>query len=216
MIFVLIGAPGAGKGTQADLLVEHLGCYKVSTGDALRRHMALKTEIGKQAESFVSEGKLVPDEVLLGILQRELEEHSNEMVLLDGYPRNLAQAGTLEKLEQTYPVNGAIHIHVAEENLLQRLGGRRVCSACGETYHIMNKAPEKEGVCDKCGGDVVTRTDDQEDKIRVRLGVYEEQTAPVLNYYKDRNLYYKVDGARNPMDVFNEIRGVVKGFEGSR
>ena len=216
MIFVLIGAPGAGKGTQADLLVEHMGCYKISTGDALRRQMSLGTEVGKRAETFVSAGKLVPDEVLLGILKQELEEHSSETVLLDGYPRNLAQASTLEGLEKIYPVNGAIHIHVDEENLLERLGGRRVCSACGETYHILNKAPSKDGICDKCGEKVITRTDDQEDKIRVRLGVYKDQTAPVLNYYKDRNLYYKIDGTKNPDDVFNEIKGVVNGFKGPR
>ena len=216
MIFVLIGAPGAGKGTQADLLVEHLGCYKISTGDALRRQMALGTQVGKEAEAFVSAGKLVPDEVLLGILKEELNAHSDEVVLLDGYPRNLAQASTLESLEKSYPVNGAIHIHVDESELLKRLGGRRVCADCGETYHILHKAPAKEGVCDKCGGNVVTRTDDQEDKIRVRLGVYENQTAPVLNYYQDRKLYYKIDGTKSPTDVFAEIKGIVEGLKGSR
>ncbi|NRA43416.1 MAG: adenylate kinase [Oligoflexales bacterium] len=216
MIFVLIGAPGAGKGTQADLLVESLGCYKISTGDALRRQISLGTKVGKEAEAFISEGKLVPDDVLLGILKEELASHSEEVVLLDGYPRNLSQANTLEELESVYPVNGAIHIHVDESELLGRLGGRCVCSNCGETYHMQHKAPSVEGVCDKCGGKVITRTDDQEDKIRVRLEVYENQTAPVLNYYQDRKLYYKIDGTKGPKDVFNEIKGIVEDLKGSR
>lgn len=216
MIFVLIGAPGAGKGTQADMLAEDMGYHKISTGDALRRQISLGSPVGKQAESFVSAGKLVPDEVLLGILKEELQAHSNQGVLLDGYPRNINQAKTLEELEAIYPVDGAIHIHVEESELLRRLGGRRVCSSCGETYHMISKPPSKEGTCDKCGGNVVTRPDDQEDRIRVRLGVYEDQTAPVLNYYQDRKLYYKIDGTNAPQDVYRDIKEVVEGFKGSR
>lgn len=205
MIVVLTGAPGAGKGTQADLLVERRGFRKVSTGDALRRHIGLKSEVGKKAEMFISEGRLVPDDVLFDVLKAELGSKSNEMILLDGYPRNVAQAETLAKLASTHPVAATIHLDVRRSELLERLSGRRVCSSCGKSFHVSLNPPKKTGICDSCGGGLTQRVDDLPEKVAVRLDVYEKETSPIIAYYKEKGLYTKVDGERAQDEVFASI-----------
>lgn len=209
MILILIGAPGAGKGTQADKLVEETDCYKISTGDALRRQISLGTEIGKLAESFINEGNLVPDDVLLGVLKAELSGKEDKLVLLDGYPRNLQQAKTLETLKSNYPVSNVIHLDVGSELLMKRLTGRRVCSGCGASYHMISMPPAKEGLCDRCGESLYQRKDDREDKIRTRLEVYDRETSPVLDFYKEKDLYTRVNAEGPASDVFKQLKKFV-------
>lgn len=210
MIVVLTGAPGAGKGTQADLIEEKLGLRKVSTGDALRKHVRMGTEIGKVAGALMADGKLVPDDVLFEILKAEFGQRDGEKILLDGYPRNVEQAKTLQTLGERHPVKAVIHLDVSKNQLIERLTGRRVCSNCGKSFHVSFDPPRKEGVCDACGGDLTQRPDDRSDKVAVRLDVYESQTAPVLDYYKEMGLYQKIDGSGEQVEVFKKIEELIK------
>lgn len=210
MIVLLIGAPGAGKGTQADLLAAKDGFRKVSTGDALRKHVKAGTPIGKQAEAIMARGELVPDDVLLKILNEELGSNQNETVILDGYPRNVSQAATLMKfVEKTHPVIGCIHLDVARQQLIARLSGRRVCSSCGTSFHVESSPSKVAGVCDKCGGNLTQRPDDDAKSISVRLDVYDKNTQPVLDYFKERNLYCRVNGSGDPEEIFRELQDVI-------
>lgn len=206
MIVLLAGAPGAGKGTQADLLAERAGFRKISTGDALRRQTKLGTEIGKKAKSFMESGRLVPDDVLFEVLKAELGTDPQEKILLDGYPRNISQAQTLETMESIHPVRAAIHLDVDREDLIARLSGRRVCSDCGATYHVATSPSRVAGVCDKCGGRVTQRADDEEGKVRVRLEVYETETKPILDFYKKKGLYRRIDGNGTTEEVYGDLR----------
>lgn len=209
MIVVLTGAPGAGKGTQADILVEKSGFRKLSTGDALRKHVKLGTEIGKLAGAIMERGELVPDDVLFKILRAELGTDKGELLLLDGYPRNVAQAETLATLAEVHPVKVAVHLDVSKDELVSRLSGRRVCGGCGATYHVASNPPRMSGVCDKCGGAVVQRADDKAEAVAVRLDVYEKNTRPVLDYYAKKGLYKKVDGAGGADVVFGRLKGMI-------
>lgn len=209
MIFLLIGAPGAGKGTQADLLADHAGFVKISTGDALRRQVKLGTPVGKQAEAIMARGELVPDKILLEIIKEELSTKTDKNVILDGYPRNVSQAETLKTLEDYYPVKGCIHLDVRRDVLIERLSGRRVCGNCQSTFHVTASPSKVPGVCDKCGKDLVQRADDEPKSISVRLDVYDQNTQPVLDFYKGRNLYCRINGYGQPIDIFNEIKAVI-------
>ena len=210
MIVILAGAPGAGKGTQADLLAEREGFKKVSTGDALRSQIKQDTEVGKLAKGFMDEGKLVPDDVLLRILEAELDANSGSRILLDGYPRNIAQAKTLEGLKRSYPVKAVIHLEVGKEKLIERICGRRTCSQCGSVFHVVYSKPKEDGVCDKCGGTLTQRSDDNDEKVRVRLDVYEKETRPVLEFYRDSGSCFEIDGNRETEVVFEEVSELLK------
>ena len=212
MIVVLTGAPGAGKGTQADLLASQGGYRKVSTGDALRKHVRTKSPIGLQAEAVMARGELVSDEILFQILREELGPDSQEKILLDGYPRNVAQAQTLDSLKEMHPVVVAIHLDVDSVELVTRLSGRRVCSSCGATYHVSMTPPKISGICDKCGGALQQRTDDREESVRTRLSVYESMTKPVLEYYMGKGLYHRVDGKGSTQEVFRKLVGSLDGL----
>lgn len=205
MIVLLAGAPGAGKGTQADLLAERAGFRKISTGDALRRQTKLGTDIGKKAKSFMESGRLVPDDVLFDVLKAELGMDPQEKILLDGYPRNISQAETLETMDAIHPVRAAIHLDVSREDLISRLSGRRVCSDCGATYHVATSPSRVSGKCDKCGGTVSQRADDEEGKVRVRLEVYETETKPILDFYKKKGLYRRIDGNGTTESVYSDL-----------
>ncbi len=207
MIIVLTGAPGAGKGTQAELLAEKCHYRKVSTGDSLRKHVKEKTKIGQDAAVYMDAGNLVPDDVLFEILLHEIGTKKDEKIILDGYPRNVDQAKTLsDKLAGTHAVVRAIHLDVNKDQLTKRLSGRRTCQDCGASYHIEANPPSSEGVCDRCGGQVIRRSDDSPDKVANRLDVYENKTKPVLDFYKDRGLFVKVDGAGSTQEVFNRLK----------
>jgi adenylate kinase len=205
LIVILTGAPGAGKGTQADLLAQREGFKKISTGDALRKHIKEGTEIGNKAKSIMAEGKLVPDDVLLGILQSELEAASGFPILLDGYPRNVAQARALQELVGKDGIRGAVHLEVDPNALVQRISGRRTCGGCGASYHVTANPPKAEKICDRCGSELVQRPDDTEEKVKVRLGVYESETRPVLEFYKNLGLYHRVDGNGNTESVYKAL-----------
>lgn len=210
MIVVLTGAPGAGKGTQAELLSQRCGFKKLSTGDALRKHVKLGTEIGKVAGGIMEKGELVPDDVLFRILKEELGAiGSKEVVLLDGYPRNLSQAETLETLKATQPVKAAIHLEVDRNDLIARLSGRRVCPSCGSTFHVTENPPKKAGVCDKCGNQLNQRADDKPESIGVRLDVYEKNTRPILDFYGKKGLYKKVPGVGQPEAIYKSLKTVI-------
>lgn len=209
MIILLVGAPGAGKGTQADLLVKRCGFRKLSTGDALRKHIRENTPIGKSAAAIMEQGKLVPDDVLLEILNAELGNDPAEVIVLDGYPRNLNQARALAKLQSPHKVCAVAHLDASRAVIVDRLSGRRVCSQCGTSYHVVEKRPSKDQICDNCGGAVVQRPDDRPDSIATRLDVFEESTAPVLDYYRNGGLYDKVEADGDPEAVAKALQKVL-------
>lgn len=207
MIVVLAGAPGAGKGTQADMLAAREGFRKISTGDALRKHIKQRSEIGLKAEAVMARGELVSDDILFQILKEELGDDASEKILLDGYPRNVNQAKTLESLGNMQPVVAAIHLDVESSELVSRLSGRRVCESCGSSYHATMSPPKHTGICDRCGGTLKQRPDDQEESVRTRLSVYDNLTKPVLEFYREKGLYHRVDGVGSTDDVFAKLLG---------
>jgi adenylate kinase len=206
MIVIFIGAPGAGKGTQADLLVRRCGFVSLSTGDALRKHVREGTAVGKLAKQVMDRGELVSDEILLSILQEELAELKDRKVILDGYPRNIKQAETLGTSFHGHEVAFAVHFDVEADELLRRLGGRLVCKSCGATYHAVTQAPKNKGICDRCGGQVYQRADDSEDSIRKRLEVYRDSTTPVLDYYQSSGRYRRVAAQGEMESIFRLVQ----------
>ncbi len=200
---LLLGAPGAGKGTQSKRLAEEFDLEHVTTGDALRANKDMETEYGTPRE-YMEAGELVPDELVNEIVEEALS--SADGYVLDGYPRNLSQA---EYLDGITDLDAVIYLDVSREELIDRLTGRRVCSECGTNYHIEFDQPEEEGVCDECGGELIQRDDDTEDTVRERLRVYEENTKPVVEHYRETGDLIEIDGEQSPDDVFADIRDVV-------
>ncbi len=185
MKIVMLGAPGAGKGTQAEILAKKLCIPTISTGNILRSAVQAGTEVGRKAKSYMDAGALVPDEVIIGILAEALQDPSCAGgYILDGVPRTIPQAEAMEK--QGLEVDAALDLEVADEVIVSRMAGRRVCPACGATYHIVNKPPAKEGVCDVCGASLVIRADDAPETVLDRLRTYHEQTEPLLAFYQSR------------------------------
>jgi len=204
---VLFGPPGAGKGTQASLLVEKFGAAHISTGDTLREAVANKTEVGLKAKAYMDKGELVPDDVVIAIARETLASVGGAGFILDGFPRTIAQAKALDAAlrEIDMPLEAVVNLKVDDEELVKRLSGRRVCPGCGEPYHLETKVPAAQGKCDKCGGDLVHRADDQAEAIRNRLRVYNEQTAPVLDYYENTGILKNVDAVGGIRDILNRI-----------
>ncbi|ADC72467.1 adenylate kinase [Thioalkalivibrio sp. K90mix] len=209
MRIVLMGAPGSGKGTQAKKMVATFGIPQISTGDLLRAAMAAQTDLGKQVESAMNAGQLVPDDLVLGLTRDRLQEpDAQKGFILDGFPRNVAQAETLDTMleELGAPLDQAIQIDVPFEELKQRLTGRVSCGDCGAVFNSHTFPPQREGVCDLCGGELVHRADDTEKTVINRLKVYEEQTQPLIEYYARRDLLKHVNGTRDIALIFDEIR----------
>ena len=200
---LLLGPPGAGKGTQATKLCEQYDLDHVSTGDALRANKDMETEYGTP-RSFMEAGELVPDEVVNEVLAAALEEADG--YVLDGYPRNLDQ---VDFLDEATDLDAVVFFDVAEAELVERLTGRRVCEECGENYHVDFAPPEEDGVCDACGGDLYQREDDQEDVVRERLEVYEENTEPVIEHYRKTGDLVEVNGEGAPADVFELVTDAI-------
>ncbi len=193
MNLILLGAPGAGKGTQAEIICEKLGIPAISTGNIIREALKSGTEMGKKAKSYMDEGKLVPDDVVIGIIQERLaQDDCKAGFILDGFPRTIAQAEALDAMGVA--IDRVIDIDVADDRIMQRLSGRRVCGACGASYHIDHKPPKAEGVCDKCGAELIQRKDDHPDTIAERLKVYHEQTEPLKGYYEKTGKLRTVEG----------------------
>ena len=208
MRLVLMGAPGAGKGTQADVMAKKLFVPHISTGDIFRAAMKAGTEMGKLAEQYISEGKLVPDEVTFGIVKDRLEEADcKDGFILDGFPRTIAQADSLQEYltEVEKPLDAVVNIDVDLDSLVDRLTGRRVCKGCGASFHLMYNPPAKEGVCDECGGELYQRKDDSEDTIKNRLNVYVENSKPLIDYYAEKGLLQEVDGNQAINEVLTAI-----------
>lgn len=209
MILIFIGAPGAGKGTQAELLAKRKGFYTLSTGDALRKHVKMGTPVGLIAKEIMARGELVPDETLLQILKEELGTIKKDKVILDGYPRNLKQAETLGNEIFGHKIACALHLDIDEQLLVERLSGRLVCSNCGATYHMKQQPPGRPGVCDKCQGPVSQRADDTEESVRRRLEVYQQSTKPLLAYYQSKGMYRRVDGLGGIDEVFKRVENAL-------
>jgi adenylate kinase len=208
MRLVLLGAPGAGKGTQAKKLIEKYGIPQISTGDLLRAAVAAGTALGKEAKSFMDKGELVPDRVVLGMVEERLKQDDcKKGYILDGFPRNTAQAEALDKMlgPLGMSLSAALSVDVPFEDLMKRLTGRRTCKACGQMYNIYFNPPKKENTCDKCGGGLFQRDDDKEETIKKRLDVYSAQTAPLIDYYRKKGIVSSVNGTGSIDEIFKEV-----------
>ncbi len=208
MNIVLLGPPGAGKGTQSDVLTKKLFLPHISTGDMFRSAISAGTPLGIEAKDYMDKGLLVPDEVTIGIIKDRISQPDcREGFLLDGFPRNILQAQALDALlaESNTSLDAVINIQVPLENLIDRLTGRRMCRNCGNIYHLLYNPPAVEGVCDNCGGGLYQRSDDQEEAVKQRLAVYEERTAPLIEYYANKGLLHNVDGDRPIKDVMVDM-----------
>ena len=209
---ILMGPPGAGKGTLAKQLIS-FGLTHISTGDMFREAIKEGTELGKLANSYIKDGHLVPDDVTIGIVKERLSKADCENgLLLDGFPRTLPQAEALEKLskEINRPIEVVINLDCNEEELIKRVSGRRVCKNCGAPYHIVNMKPNKDGICDICGGPLYQRADDNEEAMKVRLQHYVSQTKPLLDYYSSKGLLVSYDSLKGSKQLFDEISEFLK------
>ena len=208
MKIIMLGAPGAGKGTQAKLIAEKYGVPHISTGDIFRANIKNGTELGKEAKEYMDKGLLVPDELTVRLLlDRVARDDCKNGYVLDGFPRTIPQAEVLDK-ELTKlgdSVDFAVDVDVPDENIIRRMSGRRACLNCGATYHIVNIPPKKEGICDVCGSELVLRDDDQPETVKNRLKVYHEQTQPLIEYYTAKGVLRTVDGTLPMEEVFDAI-----------
>jgi adenylate kinase len=212
MNLILMGLPGAGKGTQAEQIVDKFGYPHISTGDMFRAAIKGGTSLGKKAKSFIDQGALVPDEVTIGIVNERLSESDTDKgFLLDGFPRTVEQAEALDQMmsEKGKKIDAVLYIRVDPEKLLTRLTGRRICSECGATYHLTFNPPAKEGICDKCGGALKQRADDNEATVHERLQVNMSQQQPLLDFYEAKGSLKTINGDQQINDVFQEVSEIL-------
>jgi len=212
MNIILLGPPGAGKGTQAKMLIDKYQIPQISTGDILRAAVKEGTPLGKEAKSYMDKGGLVPDSVVIGIVEERIQEPDCvKGYMLDGFPRTVPQAEALDGMlsNLSAQIDHVVSIEVASEELIKRLTGRRTCRECGAGYHVMFDPPKAEGVCDKCGGDLYQRDDDNEATVRSRLDVYESQTLPLIDYYKVQGKIRPIDGVGEMKEIFERITSVL-------
>lgn len=208
MRLVIFGPPGAGKGTQAKLLSERLGVPHIATGDMLREAVKAGTRLGGLAKKYMDEGRLVPDEVVIGMVEERLRQPDcSKGFILDGFPRTIEQAEALDsELEKLgLKLDAVLNLEVGDEEVVKRIALRRTCRSCGAVFHLIFNPPRREGVCDRCGGELYQRDDDKEEVVRNRLKVYRQQTKPLLEFYRRRGLLRDVNGERSIEDVFKEI-----------
>ena len=213
MKIIMLGAPGAGKGTQAKKIAEKYGVPHISTGDIFRANIKNQTELGMKAKSYMDQGALVPDELTLElIMDRFTNDDCKNGYVLDGFPRTIPQAEALTKAlaDKQDAVDYAINVDVPDEAIVTRMSGRRACLACGGTYHIKFNPTKVEGVCDACGGELVLRNDDKPETVQKRLDVYHEQTQPLIDYYQTQNILKEVDGTLPLEDVFQAIIAILE------
>lgn len=214
MYILMMGPPGAGKGTQAEKLVAEFPIPHISTGDMFRAAVKNGTDLGKEAKKYMDAGGLVPDAVTIGIVKERLSEADcAKGFILDGFPRTEEQAVALDGIlkELNIKLTAAVNIDVPDSELISRVTGRRICKSCGATYHVKFNAPKVEGICDKCGGELFQRDDDKEATVKKRLEAYHSQTAPLIAYYKKAGVYKEVDGTQHIDKVFADVVAVVKG-----
>ncbi len=211
-----MGLPGAGKGTQAEKIVEKYNIPHISTGDMFRAAIKDGTELGLQAKSFMDKGELVPDEVTIGIVRERLsKEDCHQGFLLDGFPRTVPQADALEAIltDLDKKIDYVINIEVDSEILLERLTGRRICKDCGSTYHLVFNPPNQEGTCDKCGGELYQRADDNAETVGTRLQVNIEQSKPLLDFYQEKGYLRNIDGQQEINKVFGDVEELLGGLK---
>ena len=212
MKIIMIGAPGAGKGTQAKMIAEKYSVPHVSTGDIFRANIKNGTELGKEAKKYMDQGLLVPDELTVKILlDRVAQDDCKNGYVLDGFPRTIPQAQVLDKAlsELDDAIDYAINVDVPDENIIRRMGGRRACLTCGATYHVEHIPPKKEGICDACGSELVLRDDDKPETVKNRLDVYHKQTQPLIDFYEAKGILKSVDGTVPMEDVFAAITEIL-------
>ncbi len=212
MKIIMLGAPGAGKGTQAKLIAEKYRIPHISTGDIFRANIKNGTELGREAKKYMDQGLLVPDELTVKILlDRVSQEDCGNGYVLDGFPRTIPQAQVLEEALNKLgeKIDYAIDVDVPDENIVRRMSGRRACLKCGATYHLEHIPPKKEGVCDVCGSNLVLRDDDQPETVKNRLKVYHEQTQPLIDFYTKKGVLRTVDGTQDMQDVFRMITEIL-------
>jgi len=210
VILVFLGPPGAGKGTQAKLLSQRMGFLHLSTGDLLREAVKNQTLLGKKAKEYMDRGELVPDELIVQLIEETMPKDGN--IILDGFPRTVNQALALEEMlkGKGEKISKVLFFDVPDEVIIDRLSGRRVCSKCGAVYHVKYNPPKVEGVCDLCGGSLVQRDDDKEEVVKKRLEVYRKQTQPLVEFYQERGIIYKLDAGKGVEELFEEVKGLVR------
>ncbi len=212
MKIIMLGAPGAGKGTQAKMIAEKYSIPHISTGDIFRANIKGGTELGMEAKKYMDQGQLVPDELTVKILlDRVAKDDCKNGYVLDGFPRTIPQAEVLDKALSEFgdAVDYAIDVDVPDENIINRMGGRRACVTCGATYHMVHVPPKQEGICDKCGSELILRDDDKPETVKKRLDVYHAQTQPLIEYYTKKGILKSVDGTVDMMDVFAKITDIL-------
>lgn len=212
MKIIMLGAPGAGKGTQADKICAKYNIPHISTGDIFRANIKNNTELGQKAKSYMDKGELVPDELVVDlVVDRIKADDCTNGYVLDGFPRTIPQAEALDAALAAIndKVDYAINVEVPDENIINRMSGRRACVVCGATYHIVHIPTKVEGVCDKCGAELILRDDDKPETVKNRLNVYHEQTQPLIDYYTAKNVLHEVDGTKAMEDVFSSIVSIL-------
>ncbi|WP_029233637.1 adenylate kinase [Butyrivibrio sp. VCB2006] len=212
MKIIMLGAPGAGKGTQAQMIADKYNIPHISTGDIFRANIKNGTELGKKAKEYMDKGLLVPDELTVQLLlDRVANEDCKNGYVLDGFPRTIPQADVLdaELTKLGDKVDYAVNVDVPDENIVRRMSGRRACLKCGATYHVEHIPPKVEGICDKCGSELVLREDDKPETVQNRLSVYHEQTQPLIEYYDKKNILKTVDGTKDMQEVFSDIVNIL-------
>ena len=214
MKIIMLGAPGAGKGTHAKKITEKFGIPAISTGDIFRENIKNGTELGKKAKENMDAGNLVPDELVCDlVVDRLKQDDCKNGYILDGFPRTIPQAEALTAAlaKDDDAIDYALEIFIEDQAIIDRMSGRRVCKSCGATYHVVNIPPKTEGVCDECDGELIVRDDDAPETVKKRLDVYHEQTAPLIDYYKKQGILKVIDGSKGLDTCFEEICGILEG-----
>ncbi len=213
MKIIMLGAPGAGKGTQAQMIADKYKVPHISTGDIFRANIKNGTELGMEAKKYMDQGLLVPDELTVKILlDRVAKEDCKDGYVLDGFPRTIPQAEVLDKAlaERGEKIDYAVDVDVPDENIVKRMSGRRACLSCGATFHLEHVPPKEEGICDRCGKELVLRDDDKEETVLNRLKVYHDQTQPLIQFYKNKGVMQAVDGTKSMQEVFDAIVAILE------
>ena len=212
MKIIMLGAPGAGKGTQAKMIADKYGIPHISTGDIFRANIKNGTELGKKAKEYMDQGMLVPDELTCDlVVDRIQQDDCKEVYILDGFPRTIPQAECLDEALKSLndKIDYAVNVEVPDENIVNRMSGRRACVGCGATYHLVYSPTKQEGVCDRCGEELILREDDKPETVQKRLTVYHDQTQPLIEYYDKQGALVSVDGTVDMQDVFNAIVSIL-------